>query len=288
MAPPLIENATLGEIEEELRRLVAEVSPPGRPLLRTRVLTNVAWVPPEWEGQARAVLAGLGDRHPSRTILLLPDPGSERDAIDAEVTVEGFGEGGSRGAVASEVIVIWLRGRRVRAPGSVVQPLLVSDLPAFLRWRGTPAFGSPELEQLTGVADRLVVDGREWSDPDAVYRGLPSLFPRIAVLDIAWARLLPWRQAVAALWPAAGETRELAVAAPRAEALLLCGWLRGRLSRDVRLLHEPRAELAEVALDGRTVRPAAAKERSPSDLLSAELEVYGRDPIYEEAVASLP
>ncbi len=51
-----------------------------------------------------------------------------------------------------------LCGPRAHAPASVVSPLLVTDLPAFLRWRGDLPFGSTELEQLVGVADRLIVD----------------------------------------------------------------------------------------------------------------------------------
>jgi glucose-6-phosphate dehydrogenase assembly protein OpcA len=287
VAQALIENATLRAIEEQLRSLDGDATEPGRSKLRTRVMTHTAWVPPRWEEAARGVLAGFGDRHPSRTILLFPDPESDRDALDAEVDVRLFGKGGVEGSIASEVIAIWLRGRRAAAPASVVQPLLVSDLPAFLRWRGTLPFGASELEQLAGVIDRLIVDGREWDDLEAIYRRLPELFPRIAVSDLAWSRLLPWREAIAGLWPGVAETAQVRVSGPRAEALLLAGWLRGRLRREVTLVHAPREELEGVALDGREVHPSYHDERSPSDLLSAEFEIYGRDPIFEEAVASL-
>ena len=70
----MIENATLRAIESELARLDAEGFEPGHYAQRTRVLTHVAWVPQEWEQAALAVLGGLGDRHPSRTIVLFPDP----------------------------------------------------------------------------------------------------------------------------------------------------------------------------------------------------------------------
>ena len=41
---------------------------------RTSVMTHVAWAPPQWEAAARRTLAGLEELHPSRTILLFPDP----------------------------------------------------------------------------------------------------------------------------------------------------------------------------------------------------------------------
>ena len=165
-----------------------------------------------------------------------------------------------------------------------MQPLLVSDLPAFLRWRGELTFGSPELEQLVGVVDRLIVDGTEWRDPDSTYRYLPTLFERIALSDIAWSRLLQWRQAIARLWPDVAEAERLVVAGPRAEGLLLAGWLRSRLERDVELEHEAAEEIERVELDGRAIAPARADDHSPSDLLSAELEQFGRDRTYEAAV----
>ena len=88
LAPALIENATLRAIESELARLDAEGFEPGHYAQRTRVLTHVAWVPQEWEQAALAVLGGLGDRHPSRMIVLFPDPEAKRDALDAEVSVD--------------------------------------------------------------------------------------------------------------------------------------------------------------------------------------------------------
>jgi glucose-6-phosphate dehydrogenase assembly protein OpcA len=280
----LIENATLGAIERELRRLDAESVAPGENLLRTRVLTHTAWVPREWEAAARGVLAALQERHPSRVIALFPDPESSRDALDAEVEVLRFGKGGVPESIASEVITIWLRGRRATAPGSVVEPLLVSDLPAFLRWRGEVTFGSPELEQLVHVVDRLIVEGTEWRDPDATYRYLPTLFDRVDISDIAWSRLLPWRQAIARLWPDVAEAEQLVVRGPRAQGLLLAGWLRSRLEHDVELEQEVADEIEAVELDRAAIVPFRVDDRSPSDLLSAELEQFGRDRIYESAV----
>jgi glucose-6-phosphate dehydrogenase assembly protein OpcA len=282
----LIENARLRDLEEELCRRREAVTDPGQATtLRTRVMTHLAWVPPEWEQAARETLARLEERHPSRTILLYPDPDSERDALDTDVDVCFFQQLAGR-PVASEVISIWLRGRRAGAPASVVEPLLVSDLPVFLRWRGAPPFGALELEQLVDVADRLVVDGREWAEPDAVYQELTALFDRIAVSDIAWRRSLPWREAIARRWPDIAELDRVAVGAPAAEAHLLAGWLSARLRRNVALEHELRPEIERVELDGRELAPAYDEPLSPSDLLSAELEQFGRDPIYEEAVWS--
>jgi hypothetical protein len=281
------ENVTIRDVERELGRLRDASTAPGQPpRLRTSVMTHIAWAPPRWVEAATGTLAGLGERHPSRTILLFPCPDEERDALDGDVDLRCFVRGGEEQEVCSEVIVLRLCGRRASAPASVVEPLIVSDLPVFLRWRGPLAFGAPELEQLTALADRLVIDSSEWPEVEEDYPRLSGLFERIVVSDIAWARGQQWREAVARLWPDVAGASTLAVAGPRADALLLSLWLGARLRRDVRLEHEPAGEIELVAVDGRPAEPVRFERASPSDLLSDQLELFGRDRIYEEAVRS--
>jgi glucose-6-phosphate dehydrogenase assembly protein OpcA len=218
-------------------------------------------------------------------VLLLPDPDAGESGIEAEVDLRCFAGEGNR-SVCSEVISIRLRGAAAKAPASVVQPLLVSDLPVFLRWRGSPPFGATELEQLLGVVDRLIVDGREWAAPEADYRELPALFSRVAVSDIAWDRIESWRLALAAMWPGVADASRLRVLGPEADGLLLAYWLGSRLRRRIELESSPQEEIELVDVDGQPVRPDRPTSRSPSDLLSDQLEIFGRDPIYEETVES--
>ncbi|HSK16970.1 MAG TPA: glucose-6-phosphate dehydrogenase assembly protein OpcA [Gaiellaceae bacterium] len=278
---------TVREIERELGRLRDASTEPGAPpRLRTSVMTHIAWVPESWAEEATGTLEGLAERHPSRTILLFPRPDDGEDALEGEVDLRCFLHEGRRTEVCSEVISLRLCGSRCVAPASVVTPLLLPDLPVFLRWRGPLPFGGTELDQLTGVADRLVVDSREWPDARADLARLPSLVDRVAVSDISWARALPWRSAVAALWPQVAEASELRVAGPEPEALLLHAWLGARLGREIRLRHEPAGEVELVEVDGIEARPERLEPRTSSDLLSEQLDVFGRDRIYEEAVRS--
>ena len=69
---------------------------------------------------------------------------------------------------------------------------------------------------------------------------------------------------------------------PVAEAALLAGWLRSRLDRDVELEHHEADELSEIAVDGEPCEPPHERLTS-SDLLSGELDEFGRDPVYEAA-----
>jgi glucose-6-phosphate dehydrogenase assembly protein OpcA len=268
------DDTTVAEIEDALAELRDAAD------LRTSVITHTAWVPAEWLDAARETLAGLAERHPSRTIILVPRP-DEEDALDARVSLECFRIPASDRILCSEVIELHLRGRRASAPASIVLPLLLPDLPAFLRWRGRPPFGSDVLDQLVAIVDRLVVDSREWGDG---MRDIANLFDRTAVSDIAWTRTRRWRAAVAKLWPGIAEARELHVVGPANEAALLCGWLCSRLDRDVELVHEPAGEVERVLVDGDEAPQPAEPMRSASDLLSEELDLFTRDPVYEEAV----
>jgi hypothetical protein len=274
------EDVAVSDVVRALCRLREESAHDAEgPDLRTSVMTHMAWVPPEWEEAAVDTLAGLGERHPSRGILLFPEPEAD-DGIDATVRVLAFPLREQRRHIAAEVVSLRLRGQSSRAAASIVNPLLVPGLPVFLRWRGRPAFGEPEAEQLIDVCDRFIGDSREWPDTPQAYSELP--FDRTAVSDIAWRRTEPWRRQLASLWPEIGEIGTLRVRGPLAEATLLAGWLRSRLEHDVELAHEEADELEEVAVDG-TACPTPWERLSSSDLLSAELDEFGRDRVYEAA-----
>jgi glucose-6-phosphate dehydrogenase assembly protein OpcA len=280
-------TTSLRELERELAELRdASTEPGAAPRLRASVMTHIAWVPERWVEAATDTLAGLAERHPSRTILLFPRPEDSRDVLEGEADFRCFVRGGQQREICSEVISVRLCGRRAAAPASVVMPLLVSDLPVFLRWRGPLPFGGTELEQLVGVADRLVVDSREWPEARGDLARLPELCDRIAVSDISWARTEPWRAAVADLWPSVAEASSLRVAGPEPEALLLRAWLAARLGRKIRLELEPAGEIELVQVDDRDAQPVRHERLTPSDLLSDQLEVFGRDRIFEEALRS--
>jgi glucose-6-phosphate dehydrogenase assembly protein OpcA len=280
LAAPL---ASVREIEREVA--VQRMAPDSDiPYQRTSVMTHTAWVPPEWVEAADDVLEGLAERHPSRTIVLVPEP-DEADGLEANVSVEAFASGEGR-QICAETIRIQLKGDRASAPASVVQPLFLPDLPVFLRWRGVPSFDSVPFESLIDVVDRLIVDSTEWPDLPAPYAGLASVFDRVVVSDIAWARTSRWRRQLASLWPGIAEVKRIRVTGTAAQAQLLGGWLRSRLDRPVEVEHEPADHLEGVEIDGKAAPFPPGDAPPPSDLLSEELDKFERDRIYEEAVRS--
>lgn len=276
----------VADIERELARQRCRARDDGVPELRTSTLTHLVWAPPRWLSHVRSTLQGLHERHPARTIVLVPEPG-RRDAVEASAAVREFALDGLDREVISEVIEVRLRGRPAEHPASIVLPLLLSDLPVFCRWRGEPPWGRAALAEIVGVVDRLVVDSSEWRSPARGYVQLERLFAVAAVSDLAYRRALPWRQRLAELWPGIRTIRALHVTGPRADALLLAGWLRSRLRREVTLRVHAAESVTAVAVDGDPVEPPAVNGASASALLSAELDVLSRDRVYEAAVRAV-
>ena len=80
--------------------------------------------------------------------MLVPDPDAE-DGIEAERRGDAAIRSGNGRQVCVETIRVRLNGSRAEVPASVVQPLLLPDLPVFLRWRGLPPFGERPFEELS-------------------------------------------------------------------------------------------------------------------------------------------
>ena len=259
------ECATVSEVEQALIGLRLKRGFEGKRNVRTSVLTHLAWVPQEWQEAATETLAGLAEGHPSRTLLLFPEPDAE-PGLAARAFLECYETPGSDRHLCNEVAELRLRGARAEAPASIVLPLLLPDLPVFLRWRGRPDFDSMVFRQLVEVVDRLVVDSAEWQDIPSAYSELAEVFASVDVSDIAWRRTLPWRRALAQAWPKLPDR----LTGPPAETTLVAGWLASRAD-------------VEVAVERADELPVG-DDRAPSDLLSEELDVYAGDLVYEKAV----
>ena len=108
----------VADIERKLARERCRQEADGDPELRTSTMTHVVWCPPRWLPRAKRVLAGLAERHPARTIFLIPVPGRS-SAVEASAVVRDFATGDGR-EVLSEVIELRLRGDAAQHPASIV------------------------------------------------------------------------------------------------------------------------------------------------------------------------
>ena len=225
----------------------------------------------------------MAERHPSRTLLLVPQP-DEPDGIDAQLSIRCFPIGDR--AICGEVIELALRGRR--APRAGV------DRAAAARSRicRSSAAGAasrrsamPQFDQL--IDDRRQADRRlDASGTDCPRRTRSSrrCSSRTPSPTSPGRAREPWRVGARALWP---EIREQEISRPRARRRRRAA--RGLAARAAR----PRRSRSSIddgttcstaRLDGESCRPAGRPAEPERRSSSAELDRFSRDPVYEEAV----
>ena len=178
-----------------------------------------------------------------------------------------------------------------KALPSAVTSLLVPDLPVFLWWQGPFDRSDRLAAELAGLASRVIVDSGVCSLEGVAAARL--LAPSVA--DLAWAGLLPWRDAVAGLFDGPAEVKALDgiravdVRGPENEARLMAGWLRAALGADIELRREGRSHHVErVTMTARreAVPRRARRARAPRERIGARApRLPGRARPAEPAVA---
>jgi glucose-6-phosphate dehydrogenase assembly protein OpcA len=252
---------------------------------------------------ALGAIAELGAGHPLRAIVAL---GADEGPL-AWVSSTCFAEGGEHNMWCTESIVV---EARAEALPSAVTSLLLPDLPVFLWWQGATTSGGRIMRPLSELAARLIVN----SDECGLDRLAELDRMQPALSDLAWARLNPWREAVARLFdapsqrPARARLSEVEVRGPENEAWLIAGWLRSRLDARFRVVHRETRRMTSITLQcgddrfsvrrqkggdqGRMSAPgvpdkAVVLEDPPLPaLLGVELDVFGRDAVFEAALAA--
>lgn len=221
------ENVRLGQVLDALADLRR-----GEQRTATRAsVTNLVLVAGNQDEVDRACAAvhRLGSRHPGRNIVLVPRPDEAHAGLDATVLLHGAVVEGH--PVWSEDVCLTVRGPAAGRLHSLIEPLTLPDLPV-VAWfvSGLPEPGDP----LLAAVDRLIIDA-DTLDLSAA-ASLDRLLRRHFVLDLCWARLRPWRRALAEQFEQPGArpflqgVRAAEASGPPWPRLLLAGWAASRLS----------------------------------------------------------
>ncbi len=224
-------------IEAELTRIwtnMAESKKGSHVVLRACLLNLIVVAQNQQDAdEATQVITRITEDHPCRAIVLFVDAEATDGHVDAWVTAHCQMPNEKSEQVCCEQIFVRVSG--FQSTG-IVAPLLVADLPVFVWWMGPLALGSPLSERLQSLADRWVFDGStfdEW-DPSILYRLSQS--PSLAISDINWSRITPWREIIAQFFdpPHARSSltqlsRVLIESEDSWQAWLMMGWLSSRL-----------------------------------------------------------
>ncbi len=250
------DDATVAEVEAALTGLRRhEVGA----AVRTSVLTLVAVVDHQAQADAaREVVADLGARQPSRTIVLVVgDDDTGKAGLDVLASVHVVERQGT--AICYEDVVLRVRGRARHHLDSVVESFTLPDLPVVL-WMPSrlPSSGDP----LLFAADRLVIDSRAVPEGSDVLARIAVLGRRLSISDLSWIRLAPWRSLLAGLFeggvnrPFLSGVHHIHISGNHGPRHLLGGWLMGSLGLPRTAVTLTPAEHASIRLsataDGRT------------------------------------
>ena len=199
---------------------------------------------------ARAALVAeqVAAHHPSRTVVLVQRDAAGNRAPHLTAALKASSRNlESAVNVVFEQVWIDVRGAHGDLAG-LVDPVLTADAPVVVEVV-TPGISQAALWPLLDIASMVIVDSSAGWEEGALDALLGRAGRRAG--DLAWARLRPWRSALAACFEPEGRRRLLrgdlrlrvTHAAGSAEAgRLLAGWVVGRL-RESGLLVD--AELAE-------------------------------------------
>jgi glucose-6-phosphate dehydrogenase assembly protein OpcA len=193
----------LGAIERELREIRRQSGADSdHPAVRASLLSLVAVAAPSERDLVSDLAADVALQHPSRTILLVIDPDAA-DEVTAEVSARCQLSFGMRKQVCSEQIIIVASGKSAGELHALVSPLVTSDLPAVLWWRASRWPEPRSFKLLADACTRVIFDSAILSHSVRDMSLLQELIhdlKAIPVADLAWARLTPWRAALAGLY----------------------------------------------------------------------------------------
>ncbi len=203
-------------------------------LVPARVLNMVVFVHSDHSEEVAERLRGVGRYHASRTLVLSYE--AEREELNALVKIASEGNPNpGEPALLRESAVVEIGKRHLDDLTTIVDPLVVSDLPTLL-W--SPHRHPAAADALLELAQATLIDSIEqpvWSE--AIERAC-GLSERAYVVDLAWLRSTPWRERVAATFDPQRMRAELHSLErlhirhhpdSTVAAMLFVGWLASRL-----------------------------------------------------------
>jgi glucose-6-phosphate dehydrogenase assembly protein OpcA len=221
-------------VEAALRALLKERHTEDASFVPARALNLVCIVDKAWSGEIANRLRRVGRYHASRTVVLSVD--ARRERIDAVATIASdVHPKPGQFALLRETVVVEIGERHLPAVDSIVDPLVVTDLPT-VTW--APHGHREAVHALLGLSQVVLLDSDDEPDAREALRRAEELIRRVYVVDLAWLRSTPWRERVAATFDPAKLRPDLRTISavtvrhhPESEtaALLLLGWLASRL-----------------------------------------------------------
>lgn len=243
--------------------------------------------------------------HPARIIVIIADPSSERDLLDAEIRV-------GTEAGAGEVIILKASGHVTTGLDTLITPLLLPDAP-IVTWWPNEAPASPAQDSLGAIATRRITDVLNCASPKQTLQRLSRGYTP-GDSDLSWSRITNWRGLVATAYeqPPIQTPKKVTIEGleDNPSVILMKSWLESNLpgveiivkhleadhglmtvilhrsDGDIRLHRESTETIVLSTPPDSKEQRITMPKRTMYDLLSEELRRLDPDEIYGEVLTS--
>jgi glucose-6-phosphate dehydrogenase assembly protein OpcA len=252
-------------------------------------------------------LIGVMRSHPSRAIVVRIR--EEDGTLESRVFQQCWTPFGQHKQVCCEQVELTVSLNRLADVPSIVAPLAAPDVPRVVWFRSSRIAAASDLADVLALGDKMIVDSaRDGAPASADLRVLSNAGCLVA--DLAWTRLTKLRQLLARLLEGRDlyGVREVAIEYSGAHAIpevrYLHAWLRtalpGAAVKLRRILRDGAPALAGIRIEpdvtvrvkencaeyeaGPLRQHATLPEASEHELLAEELNIVGRDSVFERAL----
>lgn len=154
----------------------------------------------EQAGHVQQAATDLAPHHPMRLLTLELEEAHNVGRIDAWIQSEAHELPGGM-PIQFEMVRLHVTGTAAAEPVTIVEPLLVPDVPTYMWWIGSPPVTDDWFIQMLEVIDCLVVDSATFERPFITTLELAGLAAalgsRVGMNDLHWQRLGTVRELVA-------------------------------------------------------------------------------------------
>jgi glucose-6-phosphate dehydrogenase assembly protein OpcA len=150
-----------------------------------------------------ATITATASRHASRSLILSAQDTGGAAGLEARIEALSLTTADGRAETGAETIYVTARGETGNHLASIIVPLLVHDLPVAMWMPNDPPFGTHRADRLLPIADRLIVDGSDWSGDGLDLLDKLAVVAeerRLVVADWALLRQSRWREAMASMY----------------------------------------------------------------------------------------
>lgn len=283
---PSTEFIPLEHVESRLQQLWAAEGAAGTVRARTRNVVVVLHDRTLLESTID-LFASIGHHHPSRILVLVPNPETPDPGIAADARL--VCPTGGTPAFCCEVILLHARTDVWHHVPAAVLVCLLPELPVYLWWRRPLDPDDALFRQLQPLVDVLLVDTGSSETPERTITTLGQVCHRFpwGCVDLTWTRLTAWREHVAQLFDPldrrpflkAVERVSMTVAPSplgTAAALYFSSWLAERLGWEPRSRWRPGARSRELRFQANShpVRLNVNRSHSTEDIPITRIRLH--------------